>query len=58
MAIVQTYHDAVIQVLVNDTLTDYTAASCLNNFSSPFSQHWAKLSCSTETAWKRVFVFK
>lgn len=50
MAIVQTYHDAVIQVLVNDTLTDYTAASCLNNFSSPFSQHWAKLSCSTETA--------
>lgn len=30
MAIVQVYFDAVIQVLVNDTLPDYTAASCLS----------------------------
>lgn len=50
MAIVQVYFDAVIQALVNDTLPDYTVASLsLNNFPSPFSQHWAKLSCSTET---------
>jgi len=29
MAIVQVYHDATIQVLVNDALSDYSAASCL-----------------------------
>lgn len=30
MAIVQVYYDAVIHVLVNDTLPDYTTASCLS----------------------------
>lgn len=36
MAIVQVYRDAAIQVLVNDTLSDYTTASCLSTISFSF----------------------
>lgn len=58
MAIVQVYHNAVIQVLVNYTLSDYSVASCLSTIFVLLFHSIGLNSLAPQKLPNQAFVFK